>query len=134
MEMDKMGRGLHRWTETRSLNQIHLSSPYRGGTSLELTLRHSPDLGKDAFITVNRGQLMCHSGDCSVTLRFDEAKPIKWRGMPPSSASSRAIFLANYPRLLSLLRTAKRLQVEVEFYNEGRHIFEFDVGGLVWDK
>lgn len=131
-ETDKLGRGITTYAESRSLNTVDFAFPYNGGTHAEINLRASPKFGKQAFIWVNKGQFNCRFNGCTVSLRIDGGKPIKWTAHNAEGGHSNAIFLSNYTKLVALLRPAKKLQVEAPFWREGDQVFEFDVAGLTW--
>jgi hypothetical protein len=131
-EPDELGRGAIKRAFINSVNEIEFGFPYSGPQRARLELRVHPEWGRDVMLRVERGQFLCHQDDCSVTVRFDDGKPQVYSGVGPEDLSSDVIFLHNYSRFVSNLRKAKKLQVEAQFYREGRRIFEFETDGFVW--
>jgi hypothetical protein len=42
------------------------------------------------------------------------------------------VFIHDEEKFISQLRNANQVKIEADFYQEGRRVFEFDVGGLDW--
>ena len=42
------------------------------------------------------------------------------------------VFIHDEEKFISQLRNANHVKIEADFYQEGRRVFEFDVGGLDW--
>jgi hypothetical protein len=115
-----------------SLNKLNLRFPYSGGVTGTLTLRKSPKFGQDIFLSVDKGQFRCSFGGCTVSIKFDEGKIEQFSAVGPSDGSTNFLFLQPYKRLVERLRKAKRVIIEVEFYQEGLRQLDFDVTGLNW--
>jgi len=113
-----------------STNSHTLSWPY-GRISARLLLRNHPRYGKDILFIADNGQLMCHSyAPCKVLVRFDDKPPMTFMGTGPSDGDSTVAFLPGFDRFISALKGAKITKVEVEFYQNGRRVFEFDTSDL----
>jgi hypothetical protein len=65
-------------------------------------------------------------------MKFDDGKVEKYLAYESSSGRSDILFIHPYEKIVSKLRKAKRLQVEANFYQEGRHQLEFEVSGFNW--
>lgn len=113
----------------RSTNTHDLSFPYGPGIGAELVLRRSvrgPDV---SFITIDKGQFLCHASDpCIAVLKFDgrEEKLIKAR-QPSGGRSDVAIFEYSFIDMVDDLRRAKHLMIEMPIYKDGRRVWKFDV-------
>jgi hypothetical protein len=103
--------------------------PYEGGSKGELTLRNSPKNGKDAILSVTKGQFMCGLESCRVNIRIDEGAPISMNADRAADGSSNVIFLP-YSAMVRYLRAAKVLRVEATFYDQGSRVLEFHPRGL----
>lgn len=84
---DKMGRGTIRTATVSSINEVQFGFPYQGSQRGTLQLRIHPKYGKDAILSVSRGQFLCGLEGCSVTVRFDEGTPQSYRVSEPAVLS-----------------------------------------------
>ena len=128
-QSDPMGRGIVKTASTDSVNSVDFDFPYEGGSTGEITLRSSPEYGKDAILSVTKGQFMCGLEDCRVNIRIDEGAPFSMHGDQAGDGSSNVIFLP-YSPMVRYLRVAKVLRVEATFYDQGSRVFEFHPRGL----
>ena len=114
-----------------STNTHELGFPYSGAQHAALMLRRHPTHGTDVIFTIERGQILCRTyGDCPVRVRFDDQEPRMLRGNPPADHSSTHVFIPGYKDFVTRLGKAKRLLVEVDLYQEGAPVWEFDVEGF----
>lgn len=126
-----------RGTETRTAcitasDRLMFQFPYQGGSSAELCLRQR-GRAFDAFISVSRGQFICHLRDCPIALKVDEGAVIELGGDPPDSAAHDIVFLRRGSTLRQKLLRARRFIVEATFYREGARQIVFEgAQGLVW--
>lgn len=121
---DAMGNS-NKTAFVHSTNDIYLASPYGGAQKGKLVVRHHSDYGNDIFFSVEQGQI---TGD-KVSVRFDEEKAFSMEYSEPADGSSDVIFLS-YNKLIGKLKSAKKMALQVMFYNNGNKVFEFDVSGL----
>lgn len=132
-EDDSIGNGTVKRAIVNSVNEIDFGFPYQGKQRGRLEIRTHPRYGKDVILAIDRGQFLCHTGGCSVTIQFDDEDYIyTYEATEPSSGSTTALFIRGYSPFLSHARKAQRVRVEAEFYQEGPRTFEFDVSGLKW--
>lgn len=117
------------YASVKSINDINLASPYTGAQKGKIVVRHHSEHGKDVLFSVEKGQI---HGD-QVTVRFDDEKAFSMPFTEPADGSSELIFLS-YSKLIGKLRTAKKMALQVMFYDNGNQIFEFDVSGLDMTK
>lgn len=130
---DPMSGGTTKTAEVYSMNTFEFDSPYSGPQQALLTLRQHPRYGKDAFLTIERGQLLCRPyNDCEVTVRFGEGKPQSFSAVKPDDNSSTALFIANYQRFLRGVKGSKIVRISAPVYQEGNVVFEFDTTDLKW--
>ena len=133
-ETDEMTDKTNYFAQIGSENTADFDFPYEGGSKLWLTLRNHAEYGKDICIQISRGQFNANIIDGqTVTLRFDDEKPFTVTGMPASDGSMDLLFLRNYKKIAEKLKTAKKLLIKVEFFQEGNRTFTFDVEGLQWE-
>lgn len=132
---DKMSGGTTYFASVKSTNTVNFDFPYRGEQHATLDLRVDPKFGKDTIFSIERGQLLCRSYQgCTVLVRFDNGKPIKYSATGPSDGSSKYLFISNYEQFLNNMKKAKIVRISPEVYNNGNPVFEFDVTGFSQDK
>ena len=130
---DKMRGTKTKVAELRSTNRAQLDFPYRGGSTLELTVRKSDkEEDPDVIFWLDRGQIPCLS-DCSISAKFDNDEVKEWEGSGPQSHRSDTIFLDSSKDFLARLKSAKRLTVEILIFNHGRFQYTFNTAGLKWE-
>jgi hypothetical protein len=113
-----------------STNSFEFDFPYSGKQTARLTLRRHPRWGKDVIFAIERGQILCHSYDCSVKVRFDDEPAKTYRATEPADNSSESVFLPAYDTFAKKLETAKRVRIEVNVYQQGSLVADFDVDGF----
>jgi hypothetical protein len=120
---------------TKSTNRFNLSFPYHGGTFGEVTIRKHPRYGKGVVFSVNKGQLLCGIADgCSITVRFDNNKPIKFHAAEPADHSNTYLFISPYEKFVSMIRKSSSVVIEATFYQQGSLAFEFSTSGFPAEK
>lgn len=110
-----------------SENMIELGFPYQGKQFGTLLVRNDPRLGRDIMFRVFKGQITCSSYSCPITVRFDDGNPQTVHGNESADHDSTVVFLEGYDRLVSQMAKAKLMRIEIQFYQEGLRVFEFDV-------
>lgn len=124
-----------RHAAVQSTNTISLDFPYRGPQHATLLFRRHPRWGNDVILSIERGQILCHSyGDCRVQVRFDDGKVLRFKGNPPADNSSESVFIPAFTTFMNSLPKAKAVKIEVQIYQGGAPVFEFDVSGFKPEK
>lgn len=131
---DPLTDKVERFAYVDSLNVHHFGFPHRGGTRARLTLIPREDGSTDLLFEVTRGQVICHSHDCVIRLRFDDGDADDYGGLPTADHSSNAAFITSETVFMDKVRTAKRLRIAATFYQEGVRVFEFRIPGLRWPE
>lgn len=116
-----------------SKNEVHLNPPY-SSVDARLCVRKSPKYGLDVFIALNGdGQILCRSYDgCTVHVRYDSGQRQAISASGASDGSSNVVFLNGESRIVEQLKSAESFKVELEFYEAGDQMLEFDTGGFEW--
>ena len=128
---DDMSNGVIRLAWKLSDNEVNFGSPYEGAQSATLRLRVHPRWGKAAYVQIQRGQLICNPyDDCHVLVRFDDGVSQRFSTSQPADHSTETMFINNYNRFVSQLRSAKVVRVSLSIYQEGEQTFTFDVRGF----
>lgn len=124
-----------RYATVTSTNTINLDFPYSGSQHATLSFRRHPRWGNDVIFSIEQGQILCHSyGDCSIGLRFDDGKVIRLQGTPPSDSSTESIFIPAFNTFMKQLPKASKVKVEVQLYQSGSPVFEFDITNFKPEK
>lgn len=131
-DKDKMSGKEAKYAQSSSTNTQELHFPYQGGTQMTITLRKHPRMGTDAFIYVNKGQLDTNYDGTTVSVKFDDKKPMTFSMNEPSDNSRDTLFFQNQKRFIENIKKAKHVIVEAQFYQDGNRQFEFNTDGLEW--
>jgi len=124
---DQMTGKTTKFASVTSTNFIYLDSPYDGAQQGTLMLRNHPRSGHDVMIMIERGQVLCDSFDgCSILVRFDDDPPSNFTALTPADNSSEMLFIQNYSRFATRLKTAKRVRIQLNIYQNGSQTLEFN--------
>lgn len=127
------GRPVHN-ALAESRNTVNFSFPYAGAQHATLRLRKHPRYGSDVIFAIERGQFGCGYDGCQILVRFDDGAAERYTGNEPDDHSTTGVFISPAPRFMTRLRKAKVVRIESSFYQEGRQVFTFDVGGFDENK
>lgn len=128
---DAMSGKSSRSASVESSNQFEFGFPYQGRQRATLTIRRHPRWGNDVIFRIERGQVLCSSyHNCRVNVRFDDGPPRRLSGNEPSDNSTETVFIPGYKDFVARLSRAKTVRVEVDIYQEGPLVAEFDVEGF----
>lgn len=124
------GKGV-RSAKVTSTNSFNFDFPYSGRQRAELLIRRHPRWGNDVVLSIEKGQILCHSySSCPVRVRFDDEPAKTYTGTEPADNSSDTVFIPGYKAFTSKLAKAKRVRIEFNVYQEGSVMAEFDVSGF----
>lgn len=114
-----------------SENSVDFDFPYAGGSTLTMTVRRHPKYGDDVYFRISKGQFICGIDDCDGTINYgDGPQPISLA--EPEDNSSDLLFASNGSGVIAHLKKAKRVIIELPFYQEGNRQFTFNTNGLNW--
>jgi len=108
-----------------------LKFPYEGGTTMRLWIRKKDGV-QDAYIVTTNGQIHDDFDNKTLSIRFDDDKPIDYTVLESADANPEYRFIASANKFIDRLKTAKKVKIQVQFYNNGSHTYSFDVSGLKW--
>ena len=131
--IDEMTDKTTYYASIESENEVKFEFPYNGGSSLTLTIRDSPQYGKNMYIKISKGQFNSGFDGTNIKVRFDDKEPITVHCNFPSDYSTDLFFLANYNKLLNLIKDSKTMKINAEFFSEGTRTFTFKTEGLEWN-
>ncbi|MCG6540166.1 zinc ribbon domain-containing protein [Pseudomonas sp. KSR10] len=131
---------LHEYTEAmtdkkakvlriRSKNTTNFEFPYNvsGGSGLTLSFRRVEG-ALDAYLQIDKGQMLCHRNDCRFSLRVGDGKVQQWTGLPSSTHDSDIMFVRDAAQLEAIVKKGGAIRVGIDFYRAGTRAFEFDLG------
>lgn len=132
-ERDALRNGVAHYAELISDNRVEFASPYDGGASLNMWVRNWQKSPDDLGFTVSKGQFVCGISDgCQGAINID-GKRRTLTLAEPASYDSKTLFVRNSAEMIKQLVGAKKIIVELPFYQEGDIQFEFSTPvGLVW--
>jgi hypothetical protein len=129
---DQMGRGVMQFAHVDSLTTLNLGFPYEGPQLMRLVLQRRAKGENGAYIKVDHGQFHIRYPHSNFTIRFDKGKLQTFPFDPSDDGRSNLALLGygQYDRFIALLRKAKTMDIEVDFYGQGSQVVTFDVHGL----
>ena len=69
-----------------------------------------------------------------VSVRFDDEQPVKYSTVEPITGANDMLFLNNAKDFINRAKKAKRIKVEVPFYEQGNRIFSYELAEpLKWE-
>ncbi|AVQ80897.1 MULTISPECIES: hypothetical protein [unclassified Variovorax] len=132
---DKMTGKKSASAQTVSDNSLSFGFPYQGVNRGNLIVRQHPQYGLDVLITIDKGQMLCSSYDCKVSIKFDDAPPVKFSGSGPADHSSQTIFIEGAAKFIASAKKAKKILVQFNAYQNGAPVLEFSTPQpLDWPK
>lgn len=132
IDAEKMGGGTIKTAITQSRNEVEFGFPYQGRQRATLKLRAHPRFGRDVILAIEKGQVLCESDGCSVTLKFGSGQPQRFQAARAADHSTTMLFIRDHDRFVGNARKVDTLLIEAQFFQEGNRIFEFDVSALKW--
>jgi len=119
-ETDRMTGRVVKAATINSTNVVNFDFPYQGVQRGRLELRLHPRYGRNVILDIDKGQFLCRIDGCTVSIRFDEAKPQTFSAAEPADHSTTALFIRDYGRFLSQVRRAKKIAIEQSSFSRGR--------------
>ena len=126
---DKMNGGIRKYATIHSTNVVNFDRPYEGPQRAYIVIRRSK-AGQDVMFGIQRGQFMCHVFECTITVRFDDAPPVRMTASAPADHSTTVVFISNERNFIHKLSTAKQVRVAADIYHQGTPVFEFTTAGF----
>jgi hypothetical protein len=128
---DQMSPGTVSSAMTESTNTVSFGFPYQGAQHATLYLRSHPRHGQDVIFGIEKGQFLCSSYDgCSVLVRFDDQKAVRYAATGSADNGTTMLFFHNYAGFVAAMSKAKQVRISAAIYQEGAPVFEFDVTGF----
>ena len=116
-----------------SENELDFKFPYSGGVQGKLNLRLKNG-ESDVYLNISKGQFMPSiMQEKSIRVRFDNDNPMSFTYSSASDGSPDIIFLNSVQKFIKRLKSANKVLIEAEYFNEGNRQFEFNVSNLKWN-
>jgi hypothetical protein len=120
--------------QIESENLIDLAAPYEGEQRGALYFRTHPRYGRQIYLELERGSLVCASiGGCTVGVQFDDEPQIQWEATRVGDLSPQMIFLLEHDDFVQRVLEATTLRIQPTVFPEVRPLFEYDVSGFVYE-
>jgi hypothetical protein len=121
------------FAQLKSSDQLNLQFPYQGENYGQLSVRHSPRHGLDAYFEIEKGQLVCGYSDCRIKVTFDNGPSTVFNMNKPADGSSTILFFSDAKRFIKAASAAKSIRVAAVVYQAGEPTLTFDAPTpLVW--
>ena len=129
---DKMDGKVTKYAYTSSTNKVSMKFPYQGGTEATIVIFDD----KNVKVMLDKGQIQCSSyNGCALRIKFDDGNPETIYANGSSDYDSTVIWLNKYyedsaSRFIKKLKTSKKVMIELNIYQEGSPVWEFNVEGV----
>lgn len=114
-----------------SSNKVNFDFPYNGGSLGSVTFRKKGNKLSAMFV-ISKGQIDFDYDGTYARIKFDDETPIKWEMTQSSTSDSEVAFFENEKKLLEKFKKAKKVVVELPFYQSGNSQFTFNTEGLTF--
>lgn len=113
-----------------SKNAAMFERPYAkpGGSKLTINIRKR-GANLDAYLAIEKGQMLCSSIECDFNLRIGTSEVQRWQGSQSSTRDSDIMFIANPREFEAAVRRGEPVRIGIKFFRQGEHVFEFDTAG-----
>lgn len=113
----------------RSKNSVDFRFPYKmpGGSHLHLNFRENAG-NIDAYLRIDKGQMLCGVSDCTFSLRVGDGVVQTWTGLRSSTHDNDMMFVRDARQLEEIVKRSDKIRIGIEFYQSGTNAFDFEVG------
>ena len=108
-----------------SVNTFDFNSPYQNSKKAFIEVSNNNEVG----VGFDSMQLLCHTDDCNMMVKFDNEEPVSIRFIKPSDYSTDWVGTRDR-YFINKLKTAKKVLVQFETYKNGQPIAEFNLTDL----
>ena len=131
-KVDKMSSAKNYFATIESDNTIDFEFPYDGGSTGSITVRNM-EKANEVLIGISKGQFNSGVDGTTLKVRFDDKKPVTFDCSEPSDGSSDVLFIQSPKKFITMLKAAKKVIIQAEFYDSGLKEMEFDTKDFKWN-
>ncbi|WBE26245.1 hypothetical protein [Denitrificimonas caeni] len=112
----------------KSINSTAFDFPYNteGGSYLYIVFRKKGN-SFDAYMSIDKGQMICGVNNCKFSLRVGDSEVQTWTGLQSSTYDSDLMFIRDARSFEKIVQRGEPIRIGIEFYEAGVRVFEFDV-------
>lgn len=134
-EEDKMTSKKNFYAQVDAKDELDFKFPYNGGSVATLSIIKRSTGATDMALSVTKGQIMAAHGlgNGKINIRFDDGAAQTIGVTGAADGSSNIVFFQNAAKLLVKLKTAKKVFIQAEFFDNGSAVMEFNTAGLEWN-
>ena len=111
---------------------VNMDVPYEGGSYLSILVNQSGDT-PDAAVFISKGQLFTEYGKEYIMVRFDNEEAVFFKVSKSPDGNAKMLIIDDAAGFVSKLKTAEKVAVQCQFYNNGTHVFKFATEGFTWN-
>ncbi|GAB3794543.1 hypothetical protein GCM10028819_08540 [Spirosoma humi] len=111
---------------------LNFGFPYTGGSTATLTLRHTHN-STYTYLEISNGQFNRSFQGGNASIRFDGKPPVRYSLSAAENGRANIVFFDSAQKLISQMKGARKMIVDVEFEGQGKRHIEFTTRGLVWN-
>lgn len=117
----------------RSINSLDLKFPYNGSNHGSLVIRKMKNK-IEILLSIDKGQIIGEIYNIKGKIKFDNSNSFSFTANKSNDGSSNIVFIKNPSAILEKIRKSKKMLVEVELYNNGIQVIEFNIDGFKLEK
>ncbi|SOD81542.1 hypothetical protein [Spirosoma fluviale] len=129
--VDKAGNTVHKASIT-SPTPLTFSFPYAGGSVATLTIRRKNDESL-LYLEISRGQFNRTFQGGNARIAFDNKPARNYSFSAAENGRANIIFFDDATKLISQMKNAQKMTINVEFYAQGRRTIDFSTANLTWN-
>ncbi|MBC3787543.1 hypothetical protein [Spirosoma utsteinense] len=114
-------------------NLLQFDYPYAGGSTATLTIRQGTG-EPQVYIDVTKGQFNRSFQEGKARIQADANPPVTYTLSAAANGRANIIFIDGAGRLIRQLKTARSLQVQIQFAGQPTRSIEFSTSGLQWKR
>lgn len=130
--MDKAGAPVYK-AAINATNQLQFDYPYSGGSTATLTIRQGTG-EPQVYIDVTKGQFNRSFQEGKARIQTDDYPPVTYTLSAAANGRANIIFIDGAGPLIRQLKTARKLQVQIQFEGQPTRSIEFSTSGLQWKR
>jgi hypothetical protein len=112
-----------------SPKKLDFPPPYNGGSTAKLKIQYTGNT-PDVFFSIDKGQINDDIDGITVLAKFDDEKPQKYDGLFLRSGDYKILGLLPAKKFINKALTAKKLLLQITFYESGSVYIPFEIEGL----